>query len=169
MCAQRCSQRIFAMELAGGAVTESTIYRFDRSPLCAGTFTFANRLGGRVTAMAYPVGGGEFFMAWFTNFRRDLMLKLLRAAAPEDFGCAAAETPLSLYMVRCGGGVFAAVVNPTPDAAEGFEIEAGFLPGKARRLDAAGKWEEAEFSRRGDRLVFSGTIPPMEVDYLLFE
>ncbi|MPN18838.1 hypothetical protein SDC9_166203 [bioreactor metagenome] len=169
MCAQRCSPRIMLMEPSEGACAESTIFRFDRTPLGPGALTFKNRLGGRSVVIAYTVASGEFFMAWFTNFRRDFMLRLLREAAPGEFGCAVSETPLHLYLVKHGSGTFAAVGNPTPDKVESFEIDAGLPSGSAKRLTASGAWEPVEFSRHDGRLRFDRVIAPLEMEYLIFE
>ncbi|MDD4816699.1 MAG: hypothetical protein PHI85_01860 [Victivallaceae bacterium] len=166
MCAQRCSTRILRMTPEKTAESVSRIHRFDGSVLAPGMVLYKNRLGGKVAAMAYPVGGAQFFMAYFSVFRQEFMLEVFKRLSPEDVVCALGA-PLLAYLVRSGRGWFAGVVNPCLDPAEGVSL---LLPsgvvGRVRRAGADGVWHDAAVAIADGRMDFSTVIPPLDGEFI---
>ncbi len=167
MCAQRCADNILQMTPLSGAESASFIRRFDGAVLAPGMVLFQNKLGGKCATMAYPVGYSQFFMAFFSVFRRDFMLNILERLSPDGFACALGD-PLLAFLVRSGDGWFAGVVNPCLDAAERISLRLpSGVTGKVRRAGADGQWHDGEgFAFSAGRLDFSNGIKPLDAEFL---
>jgi len=146
MSAQRCSQRLWRMEINEDAKAWTTICSYDRQPLCPGLAEFTNALGGIVRTLAYPLGEGQFFVGFFNNFRRILWQRFLETSAqPLAMG---RQGPLQVYRVRHAQGVLLAILNPSHDdlkTVEFFASEVNF--DTAQGLATDGTWQAVELQK----------------------
>ncbi len=145
VCAQRLSGRLLAMEVAGEAEALSYIHGPDHAPLWPGSVLAETPQGGQAVSLCYPLdGGSQFFMAYFSNYRRQYLQNLfLKNAAgarllmgPDGTRC---------YRVETREGTLFAVLNPTLDRIDNIavRVEAGAaLKGSWTRLGKDGAWVE---------------------------
>ena len=77
MCAQRCADPIGVLELVDSAEVLSTIKGAEFDIKFPGSALYTNQLGGTVYTTAYPLGTGQFYMAYFNRVRQEAWTKLL--------------------------------------------------------------------------------------------
>ena len=152
MTAQRNAENILAMTPAAEASIRTDIRRADHHVVCPGLVVHHNRLGGRVAALAYPLGTENFFMAFFNIFRMRLLHDLLFELAPDAPLAAAEPGPVHVYRAPTEAGLLLAVLNPTHDRIERPTLRLGPLPdtaeGQVAQLGADGGWAPAAIEQR---------------------
>ncbi len=162
MSAQRCGTRFLHIQPEEAARVRSRIFRFDRSALGPGMMSFANAAGGNVTTIAYELGGGQFFVGFFQNFRRILWQRFV--AEMESQAVLGRHMPLHTYRIRTPQGVVAAVLNPTWDSYDSVEFACpGLRPERLRQLDRDGNWHPAALQQlpNGD-WHSAAPLPPLD-------
>lgn len=163
MTAQRCAQRLPAIDADPSASVRSQIRHADHKDLFPGTLVYRNARGGRIAMTAYPFDGGhQFFMGFFNVFRRRLMQELLFEIAPLAPLAAVTSHPMHLYRVPTTAGTCLALCNPLHDAAERPVV--ALSPGRGvgnhfKMLDAAGAWQTFSVEVRAEGNIHYLTLP----------
>jgi hypothetical protein len=171
--AQRCASELLEMKSLPGADIRSMICLYDRSELFPGLQVFKNELGGTVISIAYPLGQLQFFMGFFTCFRRIFMQNLLKEHAPESSIAMAEERPMHVYRAKTDKGTLVAAINSTTDFAPGAVLCVNNLPSNGiKQLDKEGRWQNfsGKVENHGSFLKISTNeqIAPLDGLFLLF-
>jgi hypothetical protein len=149
MTAQRCADKMLAMEFCERAVVKSYINRYDHKPLFPGMAKYENTLGGEIIMLAYPFDGkAQFFMGFFNVFRQKILQKMLFESKQSSKIVAVLEPIANLYSVETNNGLLLGIFNITSDSAEHLTlaIEKTRLKNKTiRKLSAVGEWVDAEY------------------------
>lgn len=151
MTASRCSSRILFMDLAAEAVPVTQIMKYNRTSLCPGSFFIKNHLGGKIYAIAYPIGGMQFFPGFFNPFRRQLLQNVLQKlfennsvlySGSEALQCDICDTPeYTVLSFR----------NPASEPRQQLLFTfAGIKDANIEMLQRDGTWEIRTLTARGN-------------------
>ena len=150
MCAQRIAPEIGLLDCAPGARVASTLLRGDLSPLAPASVVFENRLGGRVFTACHPLGGAQFYMAYFNRLRQEFFLNLLAMLHRGASGVTIASGhPLQVHAHDLRKGLLIGVTNVIYDTAERWSLHlpVAEITGRSwRHLDRHGRWQELPVS-----------------------
>jgi hypothetical protein len=144
MCAQRSADPIGKIGYAPGVRILSTIRNAFLAPLFPASGIFENDLGGRIFTSVYPLGGAQFYMAYFSVVRQQYWTKVLfEMGGPRNRQVVAAGHPLHVHSHDLEDGIFVAVTNVIYDPVQRFDliVDASVLEGRNfEYLDAHGTW-----------------------------
>ena len=174
MTAQRCADRLLAMEPSHEDDVRSRICRADHEPVAPGLIVHRNERGGVMVMLAYPLDGqSQFFMGFFNVFRRRLLQNVLLEAADGAPLALAESHPLHLYRTAINNAAFLAALNPLADAATDPVVStpAGQLDWtSAMQLGGDGSWKPCRATHHQeagvDRVTIHTTIAPLDGCFL---
>ncbi len=155
MSAQRCAERMLAIEPLSGAEVVSWICNGARERLWPGCYRYVNQRGGEITVLAYPLDGkAQYFMGFFNPFRQRMLRELF--ASEYWVACDA----LRCYQYQRGEDELIAVVNPTSDGLEAIRF---FAPQETVKrgwsvLTQEGGWRPLSSTREEGYLVLEYPI-----------
>ncbi|MCI5778309.1 MAG: hypothetical protein MR051_00575 [Lentisphaeria bacterium] len=164
MTASRCSPRVLFADLAPTALPVTRIMKYDRTPLCPGSFFTKNRLGGEIYAIAYPIGKLQFFPGFFNPFRRLLFRNILRKqfrntailfSDCEALQCDCNESPEQTVL---------SFRNPVSDARPYLRFTyAGIQDPRVEMLQSDGSWSGRTLTACGrDSWLLEENIAPLD-------
>ena len=175
MTAQRCAQRLLAMEPLPAAEVLSSIHAPDHRQLFPGAVLFRNRAGGSIVTLAYPFDGQEqFYMGFFNRFRRIMLQRIVFRLAPQAPLAMGLEFPLFVFRSKTRRGPLLAVLNPTLDTLDSVLLRVPhgqFNHRDLQLLDDNGQWQSVAVEEGADNL--SDTIrvehrlPPLAGQFLI--
>ena len=165
MNAARCSFQILDMHTMPGVKEFTYIRHYNHRIITPGAIGFCNRTGGKILSIAYPLGTAQFNMAFFNNFRRILLHKILQdflTASDILLGC---DEPLQCYRINQNGEEILAIFNPTHDLYPSVRFFAPGIDGKSLQiLDDNGEWQKADIENLPDSsMICHRQLPPLKV------
>jgi hypothetical protein len=171
--AQRCAPELLEMKSLPEANIRSMICLYNRSELFPGLQVFKNELGGTVISIAYPLGKLQFYMGFFTCFRRIFMQNIIKEHAPASSVAMAEERPMHVYRTRSDKGTLVVAINSTTDFTPGATLCVNNLPATGiKQLDKEGNWQDfnGNVENNGSFLKISTDeqIAPLDGLFLLF-
>lgn len=177
LTAQRCANRLLAMEPCEGARVLSTIHDARHTPLWPGALEWTNSAGGRVVTLCYPLGpGAQFTMGFYNRFRRLFLQRLAFRLAPTVPLAAADDHPMHAYRLKTDTGTLLAASHISDDpAGETVWVvpRRDLAACRWRHLAPDGRWHPIMPTRQalahGDRLVFPLPVSPLGEAVLLAE
>lgn len=172
MSAQRCANRILAMEPVPQTRIRSTIHSPLYAVICPGTIDFENSYGGRVISFCYPLGSAQFYMGYFNVFRARFLQRLLTETG-RQWPWAMAENGLRCQRMRVDEGTLFAILNPTDDLHEqvSFHVSRDGARNAVgseswRYLKDDGQWQQitprAEQEEYGIRYTFAVSLAALD-------
>jgi hypothetical protein len=169
MCAQRCADKVWAMDCHADAKALSTFFTAEHQALWPAALEFRNARSGRVVTLAYPLdGGSQFFMAFFNIFRR-LFLQNLFLAEPRGARLAMSADGTRCYRSQTSQGTLFSVLNALEDRLDRVEIrhspEESFT-GQWSVLEDDGTWRATTPRTGPGRLEFDLDVPPLRGRFL---
>jgi hypothetical protein len=169
MCAQRCADRVWAMDCHADAKALSTFFTAEHQALWPAALEFRNARSGRVVTLAYPLdGGSQFFMAFFSIFRR-LFLQNLFLADPRGARLAMSADGTRCYRSKTAQGTLFSVLNALEDRLDRVEIrhspDESFI-GQWCVLEEDGTWRATTPRTGPGRLEFDLDVPPLRGRFL---
>ena len=131
MCAQRCADPIGVMEFTDGVEVLSTIKGAELDVKFPGSGLFANELGGKIYTTCYPLGTGQFYMAYFNRVRQEAWSKLLFKMDGRGQTIACGH-PFHVHAHNIDGGISIAATNVIYDTSENviLKLPAADIDGK---------------------------------------
>jgi hypothetical protein len=174
MCAQRCADPIGKFAYSEGVNVLSQIKDADLNTLFPGSGIFQNELGGRIFTSVYPLGGAQFYMAYFSVVRQEYWTKVLFDLGGEGTSQVIAQGhPLNVHSHDIDGGVFVAVTNIIYDTTDGFsvQLDKSVLEGRdVQILDGDNQWTKASVNVTNEgsiaTLQFSSKLKPLESAFI---
>jgi len=123
MCALRCANPIGVLDYTSGVERLSMIKGPEFEPKFPGSGLFTNRSGGVVYTCCYPLGSGQFYMAYFNRVRQEYWTKVLsRMSGKGGTQTIACGHPLHVHSHDIEGGVSIAATNVIYDATDQFDL-----------------------------------------------
>jgi hypothetical protein len=169
MCAQRCADRVWAMDCHADAKALSTFFTAEHQVLWPAALEFRNARSGRVVTLAYPLdGGSQFFMAFFSIFRR-LFLQNLFLADPRGARLAMSADGTRCYRSHTAQGTLFSVLNALEDRLDRVEIRHSpdeSFTGQWCVLEEDGTWRATTPRTGPGRLEFDLDVPPLRGRFL---
>lgn len=148
MCAQRCANPVGRLALSAGVEILSRIKDATLVSQFPGSALFENRLGGVIYSCCYPLGGDQFYMAYFNRVRQEYWTKLLlRMSGQGGRQTIASGHPVHVHSHDIEGGVSVAVTNVIYDPTEQFFLwlQSDAVEGKVIRvLNEKAEWAVIE-------------------------
>ncbi|VGO14068.1 hypothetical protein PDESU_02625 [Pontiella desulfatans] len=145
MCAQRCADPIGVLEFTSDVETLSTIKGAEFDAKFPGSGLFSNELGGTVYTTAYPLGTGQFYMAYFNRVRQEYWTKVLfKMGGPgQTIACG---HPFHVHAHNIEGGISIACTNVIYDTSENviLQLPANEIDGKSFQCLENAKWVDAQ-------------------------
>jgi hypothetical protein len=171
--AQRCSDRILEMTPSAGAEVRSSILKYNRKLLFPALTVFENSIGGTVICMAYPLGEAQFFMGFFTHYRRILMQNLIAETCSKSPVALIEKDPMFCYRVKTSEGTLVAVVNSTSDTINSIQFRVNKIDiASIKVLDEQGQWQNYDgiIEKHGMFSCIKSTckVEPLEAAFFLF-
>jgi len=143
-CALRCANPIGQLDYTSDVELLSMIKDPEFEPKFPGSGLFRNRSGGIVYTCCYPLGSGQFYMAYFNRVRQEYWTKVLfRMSGAGGTQTIACGHPLHLHSHNIEDGVSIAATNIIYDETDRFDL---LLPAEAvdgkviRVLDKDANW-----------------------------
>jgi hypothetical protein len=169
MCAQRCADRVWAMDSHADAKSLSTFFTAEHQVLWPAALEFRNARSGRVVTLAYPLdGASQFFMAFFSIFRR-LFLQNLFLADPRGARLAMSADGTRCYRSQTAQGTLFSVLNALEDRLDRVEIRHSpdeSFTGQWCVLEEDGTWRATTPRTGPGRLEFDLDVPPLRGRFL---
>ncbi|MDF7823689.1 hypothetical protein P4B35_06655 [Pontiellaceae bacterium B12227] len=145
MCAQRCADPIGVLEFSEGVETLSTIRSAEFDAKFPGSGLFFNELGGTVYTTCYPLGTGQFYMAYFNRVRQEYWSKVLFKMGGPDQTIAMGH-PFHVHAHNMEGGISIAATNVIYDTSENVVIQlpAAEIDGKSFQTLENAQWVDIQ-------------------------
>jgi hypothetical protein len=180
MTASRCSDKILLLDAAAGAQARTAIKTASHNRVCDGMVTYRNSLGGVVVSTAYPLGRSQYYMGYFSVYRKTLWQELLWELCGGSARFAMSQSlPMRVYRNSCADGEFIALLNQTLDDSIEVVIRVGDMDADAasrvKMIDSVG--QRVKLNVYFPKVLPDGSqlwkihqpIPALNVIYLLVE
>lgn len=172
--AQRCSNQVLKITPMADAEIRSSILKYNRNTLFPGLTVFTNKAGGTIINMAYPLGEAQFFMGYFTCFRRIFMQNLVAEFGAKSPVAFIEKEPMFCYRVNTQNGTLVAAVNSTSDTISDIQFKVNKVNiSDLKVLDKQGIWQdfEGKIEKDGDFIRIKSTceVTPLEAAFFLFK
>ncbi len=176
MTAQRCSETVLAMSPYDNTRIISNIFNPQHEKLFPGGILFENKLGGKIYSITYPLlAKTQFFMAFFTVYRRKMLTRLLfENLAPNAKLAACYNHPAFCYRCETANGTFIAIINSLLDEAKEFilYVPKGQIDDKKLKiLDSNGNWVSAKYEKttenQTDIFIIKHSTKPLDGMFIL--
>lgn len=179
MSAQRCANRILAMQPLAEACVRSTIHSPLHAMICPGAIEFTNNFNGRVISLCYPLGKAQFYMGYFSVFRARFLQRLL-TESPQQWPWTMVENGLRCQRTQIDRGTLFAILNPTDDlhAQASFRMSEGAPSATTAsqswlHLGEDGQWQKivprTEQTNSGVRYTFDVSMAALDSAFFLRE
>lgn len=133
MCAQRCADPIGLLEYSPEVHVISSLKNATGDTMAPASGIFENSLGGRIYTTCYPLGGSQFYMAYFNRVRQEYWTKLLFQMSPRNgHQTIACEHPFHLHAHDLKEGILIGASNVIYDTSESFVLKLPFADIKGR-------------------------------------
>jgi len=145
--AQRCGDKMLAMNCCDSAISLSTVHRYDHQYLFPGCILFENVAGGKVASFAYPFDNdSKLFMCFFNKFRLRMLQDIIfEISTPQAAIVNVSNHPASCYAVKTNKGLLISAFNIIADESHEFIFETSqglICPDKLHILDKKGNWQK---------------------------
>lgn len=170
LCAQRCADPIWKFGYDEAVQVLSDIKSADLEPLFPASGIYRNELGGTVFTQVYPLGTGQFYMAYFSVIRQAFWRKVLFELGGDSSDQVIAHGhPLFVHALDLENGFFVAVTNVIYDKTDVITLQVSkksFAGRDVYLLNPDGNWEKVA-PKEEDlgsfvNLVFEMCLNPLE-------